>query len=60
MRDEINHTTLGSLAEGIASNAPAEFAEQLQTWFADRADTHEQTRAVALKKSRARHRSSET
>jgi Rrf2 family protein len=60
MRDELNRTTIGSLTEGIAGKAPAEFAEQLQTWFADRAVTREQTRAVALKKPRARHRSSET
>lgn len=59
MRDELNRTTIRSLTEGIADKAPSEFAEQLQSWFAGRVDTREQTRVVALKKPKARKQSGE-
>ncbi|PSH61524.1 RrF2 family transcriptional regulator [Phyllobacterium sophorae] len=59
LRDELARTTIRDLTKGVARKAPDGFAEQLQTWFADRVDTREQTRVVALKKPKARHRSDE-
>lgn len=59
MRDELARTTIRDLTKGVARKAPHGFAEQLQTWFADRVDTREQTRVVALNKPGARHRNDE-
>jgi Rrf2 family protein len=56
MRDELARTTIRDLTVGVARKAPSGFAAQLQTWFADRVDTREQTRIGALRKPKARHR----
>ena len=53
MRDELARTTIRSLTEEVATKTPAEFAVQVQAWFAGRIDAREQTRVVALRKPKA-------